>query len=661
MKWNEGIKHSMHQKILLSFLLCFLAFNSAQAQSITADVSSAGKKLSYATILIYRGSDRVASLISDDKGAFSIALDTGWYRCEILYVGHLTERLDIHVSGNEKVNFILKEDERSKVELPGVSEHKGELAKRSYDEPEYAPEADEVRDVAYKSLSSKITKEKTRGAAHVKPDAMGLMKPDMPERPGIHPKAGLLTAGEINDFSRWTLWIDLNEEELQQYRSEWNIVSGTRYCLQLTNTVGLPLVDVLVLLIHKNGDTLWQSKTDNTGKAELWSGLNELQANNIQAKDLHILVTTPNIRHKIQRPKSIAHGINTLSLDLMCNQNNQVDIAFVVDATGSMGDEIEFLKTEVNDVIFQAKQGNSQMNMRFASVFYRDQGDEYLTRQQDFTEVLSEAQAFISRQTAAGGGDYPEAVEEAMDVAVDSLSWSPRAGARILFLVLDAPPHNNPQIQKRLQSIASKASSKGIRIVPVVASGINKSAEYLLRNIALASNGTYVFLTDHSGIGAPHMKPSTDTFSVESLNALLVRIVKQYTYQPDCSRQLIDEFIFSAANDSLLSVQLPIENMDTALVASIDSIGPMPPTGIQIQWKYYPNPCRGILTIEAVGMQTEQPLYITDFSGKLIRILEFRPEISSVQIDLSAYASGIYLLRYPSGNHWISKKFVLIR
>lgn len=651
----------MHQKIFYPFLLVLLLTNLVQAQSITANVSASGENLSYATIHIYRGSNRVASLITDDKGAFKIALDTGWYRCEILYVGHLKEVRKIHVSGDEKANFILKEDERKKKELPGVSEHKSVRAERTYDEPEYAPEVDEVRDVAFKSLSRGSSGEGRVGATTSTPDTKASLKPDMPIRPEIQPQAGSLTAGEINDFSRWKLWNDLNEGELEQYRMEWNTAAGRRYGLQLTNQDGLPLADFWVLLIHKSGDTLWQSKTDNTGKAELWSGLNEVQGSTILEKDLQLLVIGRASRHKINRPKEITQGMNALSIDIKCNQSTQVDIAFVVDATGSMGDEIEFLKTELNDVIFQAKQGNPEMNMRFASVFYRDHGDEYLTRQQDFTEVLSEAQAFISMQNAAGGGDYPEAVEEAMDVAVNSLTWSPSARARMLFLVLDAPPHNNPHIQKRLQSMARNASAKGIRIVPVVASGINKSAEYLLRNIALASNGTYVFLTDHSGIGAPHMKPSTDTFSVESLNALLVRLVKQYTYQPDCSQQLKDELINSAANDSLLSMDLPATNNDTALMASNDSLRPIPSKGIQMQWKYYPNPCRGMLTVEADGVQSEQTLYITDFSGKLIRTIEFRPEISRVQIDLRAYASGIYLLRYPSGDHWISKKFVLIR
>jgi hypothetical protein len=149
-----------------------------------------------------------------------------------------------------------------------------------------------------------------------------------------------------------------------------------------------------------------------------------------------------------------------------------------------MSDELSFLTAEMNDVMFQAKQISTRLNFSFANVFYRDRGDAYLTRTQDFTRVLSESVAFVSEQRAGGGGDFPEAVDVALDSAINGLSWSEDARTRIVFLILDAPPHNTSAIQERLQLMSKQAARRGIRIVPLVASGIDKATEYLMRNMA---------------------------------------------------------------------------------------------------------------------------------------------------------------------------------
>ena len=70
---------------------------------------------------------------------------------------------------------------------------------------------------------------------------------------------------------------------------------------------------------------------------------------------------------------------------------------------------------------------------------------------------------------------------------------------------------------------------KGIKIIPIVASGANKNVEFLMRYFSVATNGTYVFLTDDSGIGNPHIKPTTDDFKVEKLNDLIVRLIEKYS------------------------------------------------------------------------------------------------------------------------------------
>ena len=120
---------------------------------------------------------------------------------------------------------------------------------------------------------------------------------------------------------------------------------------------------------------------------------------------------------------------------------------------------------------------------------------------------------------------YPEAVSRALHGALTEHDWSVDARARLLFLVLDAPPHQIPDVLERLQDVTALAAAKGVRIVPLASSGVDVPTEFLLRLLAAATGSSYTFLTDHSGIGNDHIEPTIGPFQVELLNDMLVRII----------------------------------------------------------------------------------------------------------------------------------------
>jgi hypothetical protein len=220
-------------------------------------------------------------------------------------------------------------------------------------------------------------------------------------------------------------------------------------------------------------------------------------------------------------------GINKAVLS-PTNLDNKIEISFVVDATGSMGDELEYLKTELLDVISRIKNANPNSSILTSSVFYRDEGDDYVTKISNFTTDNSATVNFIKNQSAGGSGDFPEAVHSALSKAVNELQWSTKAKTRILFLVLDAPPHHDNSVISDIQTSILKAAEKGIKIIPITASGIDKGTEFLMRFLALGTNGTYVFLTDHSGIGNSHLEATVGQYEVEFLNNLMVRLINKY-------------------------------------------------------------------------------------------------------------------------------------
>lgn len=619
-------------KFAIPFLLFIFAVSfSANSQSLSGNVNSSSTSLGYANVDIYKGEKLVASVLTDIDGNFNVKLDTGTYRCEINYIGYKKIVKNIVIKGDEKDEFKMKEDSTA------LSAVKISSTKRK--SPRYRKSAislDYEMDVSeeYSESEGIESYEFSSGNSNV--------------------SAGKLSSGEINDFSKWTLWTDSSSKVLSPYAAIWNLSVSQRFTVQVTDQNNLPLADVLIKLFTADEKLVYVARTDNTGKAELWGSI---YPNKKRIEKLNILVDYMGITKKIKNPTEFKNGINYCSYNVECQEYQNVDIAFVVDATGSMGDELEYLKAELNDVIYKSKEISTLLNFKFANVFYRDKGDAYLTQSQPFTRILSESINFINNQSAGGGGDYPEAVDIALDSAINGLEWSDQAIARVLFLILDAPPHNNLVIKEKLMNLSKKAAEKGIRIVPIAASGTDKSTEYLMRNLALATNGTYTFLTNHSGIGNSHIEPTTDQYKVETLNDILVRILKSYSYMPNCE-QFIPELNLNYPDSQVTVLENNPEPKDSLInsdsLTSIDSI-PNP----SFSWKFYPNPTDGIVNI--IASKKIEELYITDLSGKVLQLIQGIEPEEIIRVNLSTYATGIYLIRYPIDDRWISGKIVLRR
>ncbi len=416
--------------------------------------------------------------------------------------------------------------------------------------------------------------------------------------------AGKLTAGEVNDFTKWSLWPKVMDSTHKHFISTWQIEPRQRYTVQVVNKYGYPIANYPVNLTDKHGNTVFQAITDNTGKAELWNGLFGTPAD-------------------VDQP-----AWQTIVLDeTECDLPQSVDVLFVFDATGSMGDELRYLQAEMKDVISRASAATGGLAIRTGAVVYRDHGDEYITRISRLTDDIATTQTFIDKQEANGGGDYPEAVPEALMAALNSAGRDDNARARIAFLILDAPCHEDSATLALLHDQILNAASMGVRIVPVVCSGIGESGEYLLRAMALATNGTSFFLTDDSGIGHTHLKPTTDSLKVEHLNDMLVRTIVEFSYMPDCTGHWHEEQIE------------------------------------QLEEQFIPNP----FSQQEIAQDPSIPhgpttLYLLDVSGKLIRIYNgilsdaSDSQLSRLGIQLS---TGVYFVKAFYDGEWHTKKILV--
>jgi len=337
-------------------------------------------------------------------------------------------------------------------------------------------------------------------------------------------QAGQITAGEWNDLKNWDFWNDLlfeQEETLQQNLWQFNAIK--RIGIQVVNALNMPVNNAKVSL-YKGDDLIFESRTDNFGETNVFIDLFQSETTTTVISEYTISV------NDVTQPAPILlmeDGINTYTANDITIEN-RMELAFIVDATGSMADELEFLKNDLTDVINKVQVDNPNTTIYTGTVFYRDEGDEYVTKLSGFSKSVEETTRFIKAQSAGGGGDYPEAVHTALDETLTGLQWGVNSKTKIAFLLLDAPPHESEAVNTSLKTSIIKAAKQGVKIIPIVASGIDKPTEFLMRHFAIATNGTYVFITNDSGIGNNHLEPTVGDYQVEFLNDLMVRLINKY-------------------------------------------------------------------------------------------------------------------------------------
>jgi Mg-chelatase subunit ChlD len=304
-----------------------------------------------------------------------------------------------------------------------------------------------------------------------------------------------------------------------------------RYALVVHDAQGRPVPDAEVAIFAGSHPLPLWARTDAAGRA--W---------------LHPLAAVPSLRAsllevQVRDGRSGAQGAALLQrgqkhqLQVVLADawrtppRPQLDIAFLVDATGSMGDEIDKLKRSMRAVADQIARLPSQPDVCYGLVAYRDRGDAFFVRGADFTNDLGAFQQQLAQLQAAAGGDMPEALNEALHTAVHRLSWRGDGTARMVLLVADAPPHLDYGAPYYDQD-AIAALAKGIKLFAVGASGLDPVGEYVFRQAAQYTGGRFVFLTyarAHDPSSGPGRETSHEVrnYSVETLDRLIVRLVRE--------------------------------------------------------------------------------------------------------------------------------------
>jgi hypothetical protein len=117
------------------------------------------------------------------------------------------------------------------------------------------------------------------------------------------------------------------------------------------------------------------------------------------------------------------------------------DVVYLVDATSSMQEIIDKVKTYCEEISEVLKKEMMLYDFQFGGVFYRDPVDEKgdVHEFKELTSNIKEFKNFVSKIKASGGGDDPEDWVGGYDYALNRMNW--RDGHKLIIHIADAGAH----------------------------------------------------------------------------------------------------------------------------------------------------------------------------------------------------------------------------
>jgi hypothetical protein len=333
-----------------------------------------------------------------------------------------------------------------------------------------------------------------------------------------------LTAGQVDDNAKFDEYLDFLRNK-DPYIQALPINVEQRMFVRVLDSAQQPIAGARVQL-YDGQRQLFDGRTVSDGRILFFPR----QAGADNAQSFRAVVS----RGTTQVEASLKTGVLEQSVTLGVPDNTGsvgLDIVFLMDATGSMGDEIDHVKATVDTIATRIEQLPGSSRPRLGLVAYRDVGDDYITRAWDFTDSVQQFSANLANVKADNGGDYPEAVVAGLKDALKLPGWADNSTGRrlrLVVLIADAPPHLDYPNDPAYPQLLGEAVASGIKLFPIGASGLDDQGEYIFRQFAQVTQGQFVFLTYANGVSGapgPATTHSVSDFTVQNLDALVVKLV----------------------------------------------------------------------------------------------------------------------------------------
>ena len=326
-----------------------------------------------------------------------------------------------------------------------------------------------------------------------------------------------LTAGEVDDNQRWTDYLRYRDE----YRGPrvHDVDVSERYTITVLDALGRPVPNAKVS-VSAGEEPVFEGRTYANGQTLFFPRAFPGTAN---AQAFRLKVEKDGVSQSLDAERD-QDSEWTVHLDVDQSYGDRVplDLLFLLDATGSMADEIDQIKTTLLSISERINALPARPDLRFGMVTYRDRGDEFVTRVYDFDADVPTFLSTIQDVIADGGDDIPESLNEALHVAVHRPTWRLDDAIRLIVLVADAPPHLDYVEDYDYAAEMIEANRRGMKIFTIASSGLDNQGEYIFRQIAQHTMGRFIFI-----LYGGETSHSVSEYSVEQLDALVVRLVQE--------------------------------------------------------------------------------------------------------------------------------------
>lgn len=337
-----------------------------------------------------------------------------------------------------------------------------------------------------------------------------------------------LQAAAHNDNEEYPYFLDYLDR-FGTLNGVYHHVFKERLIVKITDGQERPLFNVPFQIVDDKDSLLWQSVTYSNGENVVFPHV--------------VFPRFVSRKLYVKAPASGKSGREPINLDYQKITSVQIpgfispdslslDLMFILDTTGSMGDEIQQLKDNLYSIYTRIRNYFPNLPMRFGLTLYRDKGDQYIVQPFDFNRDINEFQMQLDAVQSGGGGDTAEDVQAALETVVRKTAWNSNA-VKVAFLVGDAQPHIDYGEPLTYIQTALEANRKGIKLFTIGASGLGPEGEYAFRQLSALTYGEFLFLTygekgESDGTGTGKVSHHTgDNYESHNMDDLVVGIVKR--------------------------------------------------------------------------------------------------------------------------------------
>ena len=399
------------------------------------------------------------------------------------------------------------------------------------------------------------------------------------------PSSSGLKAGFSDDNAQFNYFVDFLEKYKDVGHYSYDI--SNRMTLRILDKNGKPVMNAAV--------EIFTAENKGKGRLRLESGVSasdgtfrfypqELVKKTVDAntKDAKLDFVWVVVTYEGQRVEKLvdANGLRVQEILLQSSriikQQLPLDVLFVMDTTGSMGEEINRLKATIQIINDNAASLNPKPLVRFGMVLYKDKGDEYVTKVIQLTANLDAFEKELSKVNASGGGDRPEDLESALDDTINKINWN-KDGIRLAFIVTDADAHLDYGRTYNYINAASDAKNLGIKLYSIGTGGLPLEGEYLLRQVSQLSNARYIFLTygekseSEGGTEGSVSHHTGSNFTTDKLEAIVIKFVREeLSFQTDTPISGEEEFFEAQKIESQKNEEILAELFEQAVNNLLD-------------------------------------------------------------------------------------------